>query len=49
VRAARAGGFVAVDGREVLLRQAVPQFRMMTGRQLPIPVAARALGLEIDR
>jgi 3-dehydroquinate dehydratase/shikimate dehydrogenase len=39
-------GLVAIDGREVLLRQAVPQFRAMTGRELPVAVAARALGLD---
>jgi 3-dehydroquinate dehydratase/shikimate dehydrogenase len=43
---ARARGLVAVDGREVLLRQAAPQFRLMTGRNLPLDVAARAIGLE---
>jgi len=49
VAAARDNGLTAVDGREVLLRQAVPQFRNMTGRALPVEVAARALGLEPSR
>ncbi len=38
-------GLTAVDGREVLLRQAAPQFRAMTGRELPIELGERALGL----
>jgi 3-dehydroquinate dehydratase/shikimate dehydrogenase len=42
-------GLIAVDGREVLLRQAAPQFRAMTGRELPLGVAAHALGLEGER
>lgn len=46
VDAARRRGLVAVDGREVLLRQAVPQFRLMTGRELPLVVGAAAIGLE---
>ncbi|MGE0638944.1 MAG: type I 3-dehydroquinate dehydratase [Thermoanaerobaculia bacterium] len=38
-------GLTAVDGREVLLRQAAPQFRSMTGRSLPLGLGARVLGL----
>ena len=30
-------GLTAIDGREVLLQQAAPQFKMMTGRDLPLP------------
>lgn len=41
-------GLVAIDGREVLLRQAVPQFRAMTGRTLPLGLGARVLGLELE-
>jgi len=42
-------GLVAIDGREVLLRQALPQFRAMTGRELPLDVGRAALGLgEVD-
>lgn len=41
-------GLLAIDGREILLRQAVPQFRLMTGRALPLDVAARALGLTLE-
>jgi shikimate 5-dehydrogenase len=43
--AVRAAGRRAVDGREVLLYQALEQFRLMTGRQLPVPLAREALGL----
>jgi 3-dehydroquinate dehydratase/shikimate dehydrogenase len=45
VTAARARGLVAVDGREVLLHQAVGQFRLMTGRDLPLDLGRRVLGL----
>jgi shikimate 5-dehydrogenase len=37
---------VAIDGREVLVDQARGQFRMMTGRDLPLNLARRAAGLE---
>ncbi|GMU64986.1 MAG: hypothetical protein AMXMBFR36_12600 [Acidobacteriota bacterium] len=47
VAAARGRGLVAVDGREVLLAQAIPQFRAMTGRELPRELAAEALGLDL--
>jgi 3-dehydroquinate dehydratase/shikimate dehydrogenase len=46
VESARALGLVAVDGREVLLAQAIPQFRAMTGRELPRELAAEVLGLD---
>ncbi len=49
VAAARARGVNAADGREVLLWQAAAQFRMMTGRELPLDVALRVLGLEGPR
>ena len=42
----RRGGAVAIDGREVLVDQARGQFRMMTGRELPLDLARRAAGLE---
>lgn len=45
VAEARRRGLVAIDGREVLLYQAIPQFRSMTGRELPVPLARRVLGL----
>lgn len=43
---AAARGAVAVDGREVLIDQARGQFRLMTGRDLPLDLARRAAGLE---
>ena len=44
--AAAAQGAVAIDGREVLVDQARGQFRLMTGRDLPLELARRAAGLE---
>ncbi len=38
-------GVRVIDGREMLLHQAVSQFRLMTGRELDREAAARALGL----
>ncbi|HEY0515355.1 MAG TPA: type I 3-dehydroquinate dehydratase [Thermoanaerobaculia bacterium] len=43
---AAARGAMAIDGREVLVDQARGQFRMMTGRDLPMGLARRAAGLE---
>jgi len=43
--ASSAQGATTVDGREVLLGQAQPQFRLMTGRDLPLPLARRLLDL----
>lgn len=43
--AAEARGAVAVEGREVLLSQALGQFRMMTRWDLPPAVARRLLGM----
>jgi shikimate 5-dehydrogenase len=40
---------VAVDGREVLLFQAVDQFRLMTGRELPVDLARQLLDLPASR
>ena len=45
IRAAAERGLVTVDGREVLLFQAVSQFRLMTGHVLPLDVARSVLGL----
>ncbi len=45
-REARARGLVVVDGLEVLLAQAIPQFRILTGAELPLEVGRRAVGLE---
>ncbi len=44
-RAAVAAGAAVIDGREVLLGQALGQFRRMTGQELPLEVGRRALGL----
>ncbi|HSM13346.1 MAG TPA: type I 3-dehydroquinate dehydratase, partial [Thermoanaerobaculia bacterium] len=46
VTEARRRGAVAIDGREVLLHQAVGQFRAMTGAELPLDLGRRVLGLE---
>ena len=46
LREAAARGAVTVDGREVLLGQAVGQFRMMTGKDLPRALVRRIVGLE---
>ena len=43
---AAARGALAIDGREVLVDQARGQFRMMTGRDLPLALARRVAGLE---
>lgn len=48
-KAAAAAGAAVVDGREVLLGQALGQFRRMTGRDLPIDVGRAALGLPARR
>lgn len=46
VRAALERGMKAVDGREVLLFQAVRQFRMMTGHELPADIGREVLDLD---
>lgn len=46
VRAARASGLTVIDGREVLLCQALPQFRIMTGHEMPSASSRELLGLE---
>jgi len=46
VTEARRRGLLAIDGREVLLYQAVPQFRLMTGQDLPLDLARQVLGLD---
>jgi len=48
VRAARRRGLVAVDGRSVLLHQALSQFRLMTGEELDPELGWRLLGLPED-
>jgi 3-dehydroquinate dehydratase/shikimate dehydrogenase len=43
--AARARGVVVIGGREVLLGQAIDQFRLLTGAELPLAGAAEVLGI----
>lgn len=43
--AAAARGLTVVDGREVLVYQALGQFRWMTGRDMPLDTALRIVGL----
>ncbi|HEX2463879.1 MAG TPA: type I 3-dehydroquinate dehydratase [Thermoanaerobaculia bacterium] len=38
-------GMVGVDGREVLLHQGMDQFRLMTGRELPVELGRELLAL----
>lgn len=44
---AREAGRALVTGREVLLAQAIAQFRLLTGAELPVAESARRLGLEL--
>jgi len=44
--AARARGAAVVDGREVLLQQAIAQFQLFTGAELPVELGRRVLELE---
>ena len=46
LRAAHERGASTVDGREVLLHQAVDQFRAMTGEQYPFALGRELLGIE---
>ena len=48
VRAARASGRTVIDGREVLLFQAIPQFQLMTGIEMPAGESHQLLGLEVN-
>lgn len=43
VQALREAGRIAIDGREVLLHQALPQFMAMTGREMPSDLVAELL------
>lgn len=45
VREARAAGLRTIEGREVLLHQAVPQFEFMTGAAMPVELARSWLAL----
>jgi shikimate dehydrogenase len=44
VEAARARGLVAVDGKEMLVRQAALSFQLWTGLEAPIEVMRRSIG-----
>ncbi|MCP4205072.1 MAG: type I 3-dehydroquinate dehydratase [bacterium] len=46
VKATRASGRTAVDGKEVLLYQAAPQFEWVNGLEFDLELARAALGLE---
>jgi 3-dehydroquinate dehydratase/shikimate dehydrogenase len=46
VAQARGRALLAIDGREVLLEQALPQFRAMTGRKMPRKLIESILGLD---
>ena len=41
-----ARGASTIDGREVLLHQAIRQFELMTGKELPMETSRELLGLE---
>jgi shikimate 5-dehydrogenase len=43
---ARESGRIAIDGREVLLAQAIPQFKLMTGHDMPEAESRELLGLD---
>ena len=45
---ARAMERVAFDGRDVLLTQALRQFQLMTGKEMPIALAREELGFEAE-
>jgi 3-dehydroquinate dehydratase/shikimate dehydrogenase len=48
VTAARAKGRITIDGKEILLRQAMSQFRLMTGQDMPEPLAREIVGLHYE-
>lgn len=45
IAATRAKGQVTVDGKEILMRQAMSQFRLMTGQDMPEPLVRGILEL----
>lgn len=45
VQESRAAGCLAIEGREVLVAQAISQFRLMTGREMPYEEAMEIVGL----
>lgn len=40
----RANGRIAIDGKDILITQAMSQFRLMTGQEMPDDVVLRVLG-----
>jgi len=40
-------GQVTIDGKEILMRQAMSQFRLMTGQEMPEEVVRELLGIEV--
>jgi 3-dehydroquinate dehydratase / shikimate dehydrogenase len=45
IAATRAKGQITVDGKEILMRQAMSQFRLMTGQDMPEPLVRGLLDL----
>jgi 3-dehydroquinate dehydratase/shikimate dehydrogenase len=45
IAAAQAAGYVTVDGKEMLLAELSRQFRLMTGRGMPVAEVSAALGM----
>jgi 3-dehydroquinate dehydratase/shikimate dehydrogenase len=45
ITAARAAGYVTVDGKEMLLAELSRQFRLMTGNDMPLTEVGAALGI----
>ena len=41
-------GLRTVDGRSILLAQAIRQFRLMTGAEMPLDTGRQVLGLEVS-
>jgi 3-dehydroquinate dehydratase/shikimate dehydrogenase len=48
VTGARARGHRAIDGKQVLLTQVLHQFRLMTGREMPVSLAREIIGWEAE-
>jgi 3-dehydroquinate dehydratase/shikimate dehydrogenase len=44
----RARGQIAIDGKEILVKQAMRQFHLMTGEEMPDQVVRDVLGMEIS-
>jgi len=45
IAAMRAEGHIAVDGKEILMRQAMSQYRLMTGQDMPEPLVRGLLDM----